>query len=246
MAQALLESGATVFALDRLPDDQRSPTFKAVEDRAKNEWGTTLHYRQIDTRDVPALNKVVEEIADYAGRIDGLIAAAGIQQETPALDYTSEDANRMFEVNITGTLMTAQAVARQFLRLKSSNPDSHPTCSMAFIASMSGTVANRGLFCPAYNASKAGVLQLARNLASEWGQHGIRVNTVSPGYIVTAMVEELFRTHPERRTEWGSHNMLGRVSQPEEYRSAAVFLMGDGSSFMSGSDLRIDGGHSAW
>lgn len=143
-------------------------------------------------------------------------------------------------------MITAQAVARQFLRLQESAPDAHKTCSMAFIASMSGTVANRGLPCPAYNASKAGVIQLGRNLASEWGKHGIRVNTISPGYIVTAMVEELFKTHPERRTEWGGQNMLGRVSRPEEYRSLGVFLMGDGSSFMTGSDLRCDGGHCAW
>lgn len=142
--------------------------------------------------------------------------------------------------------MTAQAVARQFLRLQKEDPDRHKTCSMAFIASMSATVANRGLICSAYNTSKAGVVQLARNLASEWGQYGIRINTVSPGYIVTAMVEALFETHPERRLEWGRQNMLGRVSLPEEYRSLAVFLMGDGSSFMTASDLRVDGGHCAW
>lgn len=143
-------------------------------------------------------------------------------------------------------MMTAQAVARQFLRLQKEDPEKHKICSIAFIASMSATVANRGLSCPAYNASKAGVVQLGRNLASEWGKYGIRVNTISPGYIVTAMVEALFKTHPERRTEWGSQSMLGRVSMPEEYRSLAVFLMGDGSTFMTGSDLRCDGGHSAW
>lgn len=142
--------------------------------------------------------------------------------------------------------MAAQAVARQFIRLQKENPEQHKTCSLAFIASMSGTVANRGLMCPAYNASKAGVVQLGRNLASEWGVYGIRVNTISPGYIVTAMVEALFDTHPERKIEWGSQNMLGRVSKPEEYRSLGVFLMGDGSSFMTGSDLRCDGGHCAW
>lgn len=167
---------------------------------------------------------MIESIAAKHQRLDGLLACAGIQQETPALDYTSEDANTMFAINITGTMMTAQAAAKQMIKYECKG-------GMAFIASMSAYIANRGLICPAYNASKAGVLQLAKNLASEWGQYGIRVNTISPGYIVTEMVEELFRTHPERRTEWGSQNMLGRLSKPEDYRGAAVFLLSDASSF---------------
>lgn len=90
------------------------------------------------------------------------------------------------------------------------------------------------------------MLQLARNLAMEWGPYNIRVNTISPGYIVTAMVEKLFVEFPERREEWPKHNMLGRLSTPNEYRGAAVFLLSDASSFMTGSDLRMDGGHAAW
>jgi NAD(P)-dependent dehydrogenase (short-subunit alcohol dehydrogenase family) len=187
-----------------------------------------------------------------------LIAAAGIQQETTALDYTAEDANRMFEVNITGVFMSAQAVAKQMIRFGNGG-------SIVMIASMSGSIANRvcssflfslclahtnkadqGLICSAYNASKAGVIQLGRNLASEWGQHNIRVNTISPGYIVTAMVEELFQKFPERRADWPTQNMLGRLSKPAEYRGAAVFLISDASSFMTGADLKMDGGHSAW
>jgi NAD(P)-dependent dehydrogenase (short-subunit alcohol dehydrogenase family) len=91
------------------------------------------------------------------------------------------------------------------------------------------------LICPAYNASKAGVIQLGRNLASEWGEHRIRVNTISPGYIVTAMVEALFEQFPERRTDWPKQNMLGRLSAPGEYRGAGVFLISDASSFMVSS-----------
>ena len=63
---------------------------------------------------------------------------------------------------------------------------------------------------------------------------------------MTDMVEALFTTHPERRTEWARDNMLGRLSTPDEYRGAAVFLISDASSFMTGSDLRMDGGHCAW
>lgn len=90
------------------------------------------------------------------------------------------------------------------------------------------------------------MIQLGRNLAAEWGPHGIRVNTISPGYIVTAMVEALFEQYPERKRNWPTENMLGKLSVPQEYRGAAVFLISDASSFMTASDLRIDGGHSAW
>ena len=133
-AEALLEAGATVYALDRLPEP--SPDFYRVQQRAADELGNTFHYRQIDVRDVQGLNKVVEEIGDDRGRLDGLIAAAGIQQETPALEYTAKDANMMFEVNITGVFMTAQAVAKQMIRFGNGG-------SIAIIASMSAHAANR-------------------------------------------------------------------------------------------------------
>ncbi|KAJ5774088.1 Short-chain dehydrogenase/reductase SDR [Penicillium paradoxum] len=235
-AEALLEAGAKVYALDRL--EEPAPEFAQIQKRAK-DLGTELHYRRIDVRDTELLNSVVEAIANDEGRMDGLVAAAGIQQETPALEYSAKDSNTMFEVNVTGVFMTSQAVAKQMIRFGNGG-------SIAMIASMSGTVANRGLICPAYNASKAAVLQLARNLAMEWGTYNIRVNTISPGYIVTAMVEKLFVEFPERRDQWPKENMLGRLSRPEEYRGAAVFLLSDASSFMTGSDLRMDGGHAAW
>jgi NAD(P)-dependent dehydrogenase (short-subunit alcohol dehydrogenase family) len=133
-AEALLEAGATVYALDVLPEP--SPDFPVIQKRATEELGTTLHYRQVDVRDNAGLNKTVKEIADAEGRIDGLIAAAGIQKETSALEYTQEDANHMFSVNITGVFMTAQAVAKQMIRFKKGG-------SIVLIGSMSAHVANR-------------------------------------------------------------------------------------------------------
>lgn len=123
-----------MYALDRLPEP--SPDFHVIAERAEKELGTSLQYRQVDVRDVPNLNKIVEEIAETHKRVDGLIAAAGIQQETPALEYTAEDANRMFEVNITGVFMTAQAVAKQMIKFGNGG-------SIVLIASMSATIANR-------------------------------------------------------------------------------------------------------
>lgn len=162
-----------------------------------------------------------------------------VQREIPALEYTAAEAERMLSTNVTGVFLTAQAVARRMIALGTPG-------SIVLIASMSGTVANRDLLCSIYNASKAAVQQLARNLAAEWGPLKIRVNTISPGYIVTDMVKDLFVKYPGRPGEWASQNMLGRLSEPREYRGAAVFLLSDASSFMTGADLRIDGGHCAW
>jgi NADP-dependent 3-hydroxy acid dehydrogenase YdfG len=115
-----------------------------VQRRAAEELGTTLHYRQIDVRDVPQLNEIVADISTKEGRMDGLLAAAGIQQETTALEYTAKDANTMFEVNITGVFMTAQAVAKQMIKHGNGG-------SMAFIASMSASIANRVSCMPSYD-----------------------------------------------------------------------------------------------
>ncbi|KAI1105707.1 putative 5-keto-D-gluconate 5-reductase [Jackrogersella minutella] len=238
-AEALLEAGATVHVYDRQPQPGPGSTYEKVERRAK-DLGTAIYYHQVDVLDGAAnLQKLTGEIFEKEGHIDGLIAAAGIQQETPALDYTAEDSNRMLGVNVTGVLMTAQAVAKYMY-------ENDTPGSIVFIASMSGSIANRGLICPVYNASKAAVLQLGRSLAMEWGVKNIRVNTISPGYIVTEMVQKLFVKFPDRGVEWPKQNMLNKLSKPEDYRGAAVFLLSDASRFMTGADLRIDGGHSAW
>ncbi len=123
--------------MDRLPEP--SPEFPKLQERAQQDLGTALHYRQIDVRDSASLTQIVADIADKHGRLDGLIAAAGIQQETPALEYTAADANRMFEVNVTGVFMTAQAAAKQMIRFEKGG-------SVVLIGSMSGTVANRVCF----------------------------------------------------------------------------------------------------
>lgn len=123
-----------VYALDRL--ETPSPDFSRIQKRAESELGTSLSYRRIDVRDVDQLNSIVEEIADKHQRLDGLIAAAGVQQETSALDYTAKDADYMMSVNVTGSFMTAQAAARQMIRFGNGG-------SIVMIASMSGTVANR-------------------------------------------------------------------------------------------------------
>lgn len=117
------------------------------------------------------------------------------------------------------------------------------------IASMSGHGANKGVDTTAYNASKAAVQQIARSLASEWGSNvsmpSIRVNSISPGYIQTRLTEETLE-RPGIKDLWESDNMLKRISTVDEYRGPVVFLLSDASSFITGTDLRVDGGHTAW
>ena len=169
----------------------------------------------------------------------------------------------MLSVNYTGVFLAARACARQMYKYKIQG-------SMCLIASMSGTIANKGFIAPVYNSSKAAVVQLARNLAMEWGRMnpdgsgGIRVNTLSPGHILTPMVEENFRRGEADRKAWEENSMLGRISEPEEYKAAGLFLLSRASSYMvgrtwtfcvggvitnniqTGQDLVIDGGCTSW
>jgi NAD(P)-dependent dehydrogenase (short-subunit alcohol dehydrogenase family) len=151
----------------------------------------------------------------------------------------------MLNVNYTGVFLTAQACAREMLKHKTEG-------AMCLVASMSGSIANRGLDAPVYNSSKAAVVQLARNLAMEFGRKrpdgsgGIRVNSLSPGHIVTPMVEENFRRGEADRAKWEDNSMLGRISTPEEYKAVALFMLSKASSYMTGHDLKIDGGTTAW
>ncbi|KAL2024225.1 hypothetical protein VTK56DRAFT_9381 [Thermocarpiscus australiensis] len=243
LAEALVEAGGKVYALDRAdhPDEQWSQ----AQSRVVPEWGGSLHYRQQDVSDTRHLDEVIAGVAAENGRLDGVIAAAGVQQVTPALDWTAVDVARMLDVNYTGVFMTATSAARQMFRYKTRG-------SICLIASMSGLIANKGLLSPVYNSSKAAVIQLARNLAMEWspiredGSGGIRVNCISPGHILTPMVLKNFEEVPGLRETWESENMMGRLAETTEFKGAALFLLSSASSFMTGSNLVIDGGHTAW
>ncbi|KAI1124778.1 short-chain dehydrogenase [Nemania abortiva] len=242
LAEALVETGGKVYCLDREehPDEEWDEAARRAE-----RWGGSLHYCQQDVQDTKGLDKTIETIADKHQQLDGIIAAAGVQQICPAMEYNHEDVTRIMDINYTGVMMTAAAAARQMFKYKCHG-------SMCFIASMSGQVANKGLISPVYNSSKAAVIQLARNLAMEWspirkdGTGGIRVNCISPGHILTPMVLKNFEEVPGLKEKWESANMMGRLAETTEFKGAALFLLSNASSFMTGSNLIIDGGHTSW
>jgi NAD(P)-dependent dehydrogenase (short-subunit alcohol dehydrogenase family) len=175
--------------------------------------------------------------------VRGLVTCAGISGKEHATSYSHEAFKRILDVNVTGTFLCAQAIARIM-------HEQHTPGSIVLIASMSGTVANKGVETVAYNSSKAAVLQMARNLAAEWGNDGvhptIRVNTVSPGYIQTPITMPTVEATPGLRELWEGGNMLGRLSEVHEHLSGIVYLLADSSSYVTGADIRADGGHCAW
>ncbi|PKX96674.1 oxidoreductase, short chain dehydrogenase/reductase family [Aspergillus novofumigatus IBT 16806] len=220
IAEAMVQAGAQVHCFDRL--DTPHPDF-ALSQEASNNLEGSIHYHHVDVRDREHLNKTISKITREHGQIDGLVAAAGIQRVKDAVDHTPQDVADLMDVNFTGVFMSANAVAQQMMQTERPG-------SIVLVASMSGMIANKGLTCPAYNASKAAVIQLTRNLAMEWGKHGIRN----------------FEEVPGLKETWEKENMLGRLAVPEEFTGATIFMLSPASSFMTGSCLVVDGGHTAW
>lgn len=243
LAEALVEAGGRVYCFDILetPDDE----WEEAQKRVVPEWGGSLNYVQQDVRDTEKLQATIGRIADQHQQLNGVIAAAAIVQNAPAMDSSVDEVTNMMSINYTGVFMTVQASAAAMLKYKCPG-------SICMIASMSGVVANKGMLTPIYNSTKAALIQLARNLAMEWsgtnedGSGGIRVNCISPGHIRTPMVEKLFEDDPSLEKTWQRENMMGRLAHTNEFKGAALFLLSNASSYMTGNNLVIDGGHTAW
>ncbi|KAL5335744.1 NAD(P)-binding protein [Aspergillus crustosus] len=243
MAEALVEAGGEVYCLDRLPEPDDE--FHAAQARANPDFGGSLHYRRVDVTNNADTEAVMEEIASQKNRLDGLIAAAGINHVENAIDQSPKVVEDVIHINYTGVFRSAVAAAKAMMDRKCQG-------SILLVASMSGLVANKGMSSAVYNSSKAAVIQLTRSLAMEWskvgkdGRGGIRVNCLCPGHIETPMVQMVVEKDPKTRELWESENMLKRLARPEEFRGVTLLLMSDASSFMTGSTVVVDGGHTAW
>ncbi|PYH36231.1 oxidoreductase [Aspergillus neoniger CBS 115656] len=241
LAIAILESGGDVVCLDLAPVPD-SPHWHKVEAAAQTH-ASQLTYYPLDVTDESGVEKTFTQfIPTLRYPLKGLVACAGLSRNGPATEFPVSSFRRILDINVTGTFLIAQAAAREMLR-------TNTTGSMVFVASMSGYVSNKGVDTAGYNASKAAVHQLTRSLAAEWGSRVgmplIRVNSLSPGYIRTAATAEALQK-PRMESQWVGDNLLFRLSTADEFRAPVLFMLGDGSSFMTGADLRVDGGHCAW
>ena len=177
------------------------------------------------------LNRVNDEL----GGIDIAVCNAGIIALNSLLDMPLEDFQSIQNTNVNGVFLTAQAAAKAMIA-------QHRAGTIITTASMSGHIINTPQQVGHYCASKAAVIQLTKAMAVEFAPHNVRVNSVSPGYILTELVEP----YAEYHALWEPKIPLGRLGRPEELVGIYVYLASDASSYMTGSDIVIDGGYTCW
>lgn len=185
--------------------------------------------------DVTRPESVAAMVETVCSRRDGVhiaVCNAGIVTLNGLDEMPLEEFEAVQRTNVSGVFLTAQACARAMLRQGGGG-------SMIMTASMSGHVINEPQKIGHYCASKAAVIQLAKAMAVEFAPHRIRVNSVSPGYIMTELVEPLTEYH----AAWVPRIPLRRLGRPEELMGLYVYLASDASGYMTGSDIVIDGGY---
>jgi len=153
-------------------------TFKKENPGAINVPKVTAHYADVSNPD--SVNASIESILAEHGRIDNLVTSAGFTENYDAIEYPYDRMQKLWGVNVDGTYLFATGVARHLLERKAPG-------SIVFIGSMSGAIVNVPQPQAPYNAAKAAVRHLASSLAVEWAHAGIRVNCISPGYMLTAL-----------------------------------------------------------
>ena len=201
--------------------------------------GGTAEFLQQDVTDEARWDEVVGATLDRFGKIDVLVNSAGIGEGgQPILEATLEVWRRIVGINLEGTFLGVKAVAPTMVAAGKG--------SIINLSSILGKVGLPG--AAAYCASKGGVLMLTKSVALELAPLGVRVNSVHPGFIETPMVLNAFRrseNENEMRDMIISRHAVGRLGVPREIADAIVFLASDESSFMTGSEMVVDGGYTA-
>lgn len=231
IALSLVEEGAAVGLLDRSAEEL-TPMQHEIESS-----GGRAAVVEADVTDRGALDRAVDLVTSTLGPLRMAVNAAGIANSSPAEDMPRSQWETLYGVNVTGVFLSCQA---EFHAMQEHDQGG----AIVNIASMSGVIANRGLQQAHYNSAKAAVTQLSRSLAVEWATSGVRVNALSPGYTATPM-----NSRPEmvdRMRQFADQVPMQRVADPSEMAGPTCFLLSDAASYVTGVDLLVDGGATAW
>ncbi len=229
-AVALARAGADVAILDL---DAGTGSKTADEIRGA---GRDALFVSCDVTRREQVQEAVKQVAERFGRLDIAVNNAGIGILGADETFPQADWDKVIAVNMTGAFLCAQAEAQQMLR------QAPIEGKIINIASMSANICNCNA---AYNGSKAGVVQVTRMLAAEWGQYNINVNCISPSYVLSPMHAS---TPVAVRKRIRELTPLGHVERPEDLHGAVIFLASAASNYVTGHDLVVDGGHTlnAW
>ena len=225
IARTLKGAGATVTIGEYAEDAGRA----AAEELGGN-------FVQVDVRDPESAEQLVEQAEGYAP-LDILVNNAGIAKNVEAEHTSDEDWLNIINVNLNGVFWCSRAAGKRMLKRGSG--------SVVNIASMSGMIVNKPQPQAAYNTSKAGVIMLTKSLAAEWAKRGVRVNSVSPGYIGTEMTK-LGMSNKEWNRQWLEMTPMNRVGEPADIAHAVLYLASDAARFATGTNLVVDGGYTVW
>lgn len=215
--------------------EQHADAAKEVVEQIQQLGRRALAVR-CDVANSAQVNAMVQQVVDTFGRIDILMANAGVLGRKPFLEIDEELWDRVIDVDLKGPFLVAQAVARQLVKQGTGG-------AIISTSSMSAEVAAKEL--THYQAAKAGVTMLTRGMALELAEYGIRVNCIEPGVIETDM-NRVRLSNPENRSQRLSQIPLGRIGTPEDLVGAAIYLASDEASYTTGAALRVDGAISVW
>jgi 3-oxoacyl-[acyl-carrier protein] reductase len=198
---------------------------------AIREMGVPVHAVQCDVTSPRDCAELADAAADELGGMHGAVLAAGYASHVPLLEMSVREWTALLDVHLTGTFLSLQALARRM------DSGGSVVCLASTVAHVGGPPRQAH-----YVAAKAGTLGLVRAAARELGSRGIRVNAVSPGFTDTAMNSGIFTE--EERAARAARSPLGRIAVPDDVAGVVAFLLGDDSGFVTGHDLRVDGGAS--
>jgi glucose 1-dehydrogenase len=232
-AVALAAAGATV-GVNYVGGKERAD---AVVRLIRDSGGDAVAL-QADVAQEEAVTRMFAELVAGYGRLDILVANAGVQQDAAFADMTLEQWRKVIDVNLTGQFLCARAALRQFLR-QPPCPVSAARGKIICMSSVHETIPWAGH--ANYAASKGGVLLMMKSLAQEVAADGIRVNGIAPGAIKTAINAEVW-SDPRRAEELRGCIPYGRIGEPEDIAKAVVWLASDESDYVTGTTLFVDGG----
>jgi NAD(P)-dependent dehydrogenase (short-subunit alcohol dehydrogenase family) len=230
LALGLGYQGATVVVSSR-----NQQAIDAVAEKISAETGSEAVAVAADVTDEASIQALVDTVVDKFGKIDILVNAMGMNIKRDAFDYPLEDWDKLFEVNVKGTMAACKAVGKVMR-----DQQGGAIVNLSSVRGIRGYTGGNSGYC----ATKGAVELITKALALEWAHSGIRVNALGPALVITPGTKHIAED-PQLAAKYAAAVPLGRIGLPEDMVGAVVYLCSDAASFVSGQTIYVDGGLTA-